>query len=146
MDNMAALAGISVLAGFLGSLIGLGGAAMLIPILVLIGVPVKEAIASAMVVIIATSSGSAASYVKQRIANILLPPLFALEIRVNNSVVSFELRYSFIFSSPSSFLLQQKLIKVFWKKSFYRILPPSREEAGAEFRDRTAAVEERHLR
>jgi len=37
---------------------------------VLIGVPVKEAIASAMVVIIATSSGSAASYVKQRIANI----------------------------------------------------------------------------
>ena len=56
--------------GFIGSLIGLGGAATLIPILVLIGVPVKEAIASAMVVIIATSSGSAASYVKQRIANI----------------------------------------------------------------------------
>ncbi len=70
MHNMAALAGISVLVGFLGSLIGLGGAATLIPILVLIGVPVKEAIASAMVVIIATSSGSAASYVKQRIANI----------------------------------------------------------------------------
>jgi uncharacterized membrane protein YfcA len=70
MDNMIALAGISVLVGFLGSLIGLGGAAILIPLLVLIGVPVKEAIASAMVVIIATSSGSAASYVKQRIANI----------------------------------------------------------------------------
>lgn len=69
---MAVLAGISLVVGFLGSLIGLGGAAILIPVLVLIGIPVKEAIASAMVVIIATSSGSAASYVKQRIANIKL--------------------------------------------------------------------------
>jgi uncharacterized membrane protein YfcA len=56
--------------GFLGSLIGLGGAAMLTPILVLMGVPVKEAIASCMVTIIATSSGSASSYVRQRITNI----------------------------------------------------------------------------
>ena len=70
MESMIALAGISILVGFLGSLIGLGGAAILIPLLVLIGVSVKEAIASAMVVIIATSSGSASSYVKQRIANI----------------------------------------------------------------------------
>lgn len=70
MDNMAVLAGISVLVGFVGSLIGLGGAAILIPLLVLFGIPVKEAIASAMVVIIATSSGSAASYVRERIANI----------------------------------------------------------------------------
>jgi len=67
---MVALAGISVLVGFLGSLIGLGGAAIIIPILVLIGVPVKEAIASAMITIIATSSGSASSYVRQRIANV----------------------------------------------------------------------------
>ena len=64
------LAGISVIVGFLGSLIGLGGAAMLIPLLVLFGIPVKEAIASAMVVIIATSSGSAASYVREHITNI----------------------------------------------------------------------------
>ncbi len=67
---MAVLAGISIIVGFLGSLIGLGGAAILIPVLILLGIPVKEAIASAMVVIIATSSGSASSYVRQRIANI----------------------------------------------------------------------------
>jgi uncharacterized protein len=70
MDNIAALAGISIFVGFLGSLIGLGGATILIPVLILIGVPVKEAIASAMIAIIATSSGSAASYVRQRIANV----------------------------------------------------------------------------
>jgi uncharacterized membrane protein YfcA len=67
---MALLAGISVLVGLLGSLTGLGGASILVPILVLTGIPVKEAIASAMVTIIATSSGSAASYVRARIANI----------------------------------------------------------------------------
>jgi uncharacterized membrane protein YfcA len=70
MDNMATLAGISVVVGFVGSLIGLGGAGMLIPLLVLAGIPVKEAIASSMVVLIATSSGSGASYVRERIANV----------------------------------------------------------------------------
>jgi uncharacterized membrane protein YfcA len=70
MLNMLTLGLISFPVGFLGSLIGLGGAAMLTPLLVLTGIPIKEAIASCMVTIIATSSGSASSYVKQRITNI----------------------------------------------------------------------------
>ncbi len=70
MLNMAALAGLSVAVGFLGSLTGLGGASILTPVLVLLGIPVKEAIACGMVAIIATSSGSASSYVRQRIANV----------------------------------------------------------------------------
>ena len=70
MLSMPFLAGISVIIGFLGSLTGLGGASILIPLLTLLGVPVKEAIASSMVAIIATSSGSASAYVKQRIANV----------------------------------------------------------------------------
>ncbi len=68
--NMVPLSLISVAVGFLGSLTGLGGASILVPLLVLLGIPLKEAIASAMVTIIATSSGSAAFYVKQRIANV----------------------------------------------------------------------------
>ncbi|MDA4128630.1 MAG: sulfite exporter TauE/SafE family protein [Thaumarchaeota archaeon] len=60
----------SVAAGLLGSLVGLGGGVVMIPILVLLGVPVKYAIAASMVTIIATSSGSAASYVRDKIANI----------------------------------------------------------------------------
>ncbi|MGA8857312.1 MAG: sulfite exporter TauE/SafE family protein [Candidatus Bathyarchaeia archaeon] len=61
---------ISIFAGFLGSLTGLGGGSIMIPVLVAFGVPVKYAIAASMVTIIATSSGSAASYVKERITNV----------------------------------------------------------------------------
>jgi len=64
MLTMIELLLISIPVGFLGALTGLGGASILIPILVTLGVPVKEAIASGMVTIIATSSGSASSYVR----------------------------------------------------------------------------------
>ena len=57
-------------AGLIGALTGLGGGSIMIPLLVLLGVPVKYAIAASMVTIIATSSGSASSYVKDRITNI----------------------------------------------------------------------------
>ena len=67
---MVLLGLICTVVGFLGSLTGLGGASIITPLLVLSGIPVKEAIASAMVAIIATSSGSAASYVKARLANV----------------------------------------------------------------------------
>lgn len=72
MIDMLSLLLISVLVGFLGSLVGLGGASMLTPILVAFGIPVQEAIACGMVAIIATSSGSAASFVKEKITNIRL--------------------------------------------------------------------------
>ncbi len=70
MLNMVFLLLLSLPVGFLGALTGLGGASILIPILVSLGIPVKEVIACGMVTIIATSSGSAASYVKERIANV----------------------------------------------------------------------------
>lgn len=70
MLNMVSLGLLSIGIGFLGSLTGLGGASILIPILVLLGIPIKEAIASGMVVIVATSSGSASSYVRERITNV----------------------------------------------------------------------------
>jgi len=69
---------ISIFAGFLGALIGLGGGSIMIPILIWYGVPVKYAIAASMVTIIATSSGSAASYVKKSITN--MKAAFYLEI------------------------------------------------------------------
>ncbi len=70
MLDMVSLGSISVLVGLLGSLVGLGGAAIITPILVAFGIPVKVAIASAMVSIIATSSGSASSYVRDRLTNV----------------------------------------------------------------------------
>lgn len=68
--NMVTLLLVSIPVGFLGSLTGLGGASILIPLMVFFGVPVKEAIASAMVSVVATSSGSASAYVRERIANV----------------------------------------------------------------------------
>ena len=68
--NMLSLFLISIPVGFIGSLTGLGGASILIPLMVFFGVPVKEAIASAMVSVVATSSGSASAYVRERLANV----------------------------------------------------------------------------
>ena len=70
MLDMVTLLLLSIAVGLIGSLIGLGGASILTPILVLLGFPVKEAVACGMVAIIATSSGSASSFVKDRITNI----------------------------------------------------------------------------
>ena len=72
MLDMVSLLIISILVGFLGSLTGLGGASILTPILVFLGIPIKEAVACGMVAIIATSSGSASGFVRERISNIRL--------------------------------------------------------------------------
>jgi len=63
---------LSTVIGFLGSLTGLGGASILVPILVFFGIPIKEAIAAGMIAIIGSSSGSALSYVRNQMANIRL--------------------------------------------------------------------------
>ncbi|OQA21216.1 MAG: hypothetical protein BWY60_00789 [Actinobacteria bacterium ADurb.Bin346] len=70
--NTALLIFLSAIIGFLGSLTGLGGASILIPILVFFGIPIKEAIAAGMIAIIGSSSGSALSYVRNQMANIRL--------------------------------------------------------------------------
>jgi uncharacterized protein len=56
--------------GVLGALTGLGGGSILIPILVALGVPVRYAIAASMVSIIATSSGSGTSSLREGLANV----------------------------------------------------------------------------
>ncbi len=70
MLSMLSLLFLSIPVGLLGALTGLGGASILIPILVSMGIPVKEAIACGMASIIATSSGSASSYVREKIVNV----------------------------------------------------------------------------
>lgn len=61
---------VSFFGGFLGSLVGLGGASIITPILVGLGFPLKHSIANAMISVIATSAGSSAAYVRDRITNI----------------------------------------------------------------------------
>ena len=65
------LAGASVAAGFLGSLTGLGGGIVVIPLLTIaLGVDIRYAIGASLVSVIATSSGAAAAYVREGISNI----------------------------------------------------------------------------
>jgi uncharacterized membrane protein YfcA len=60
-------------AGLLGSLTGLGGGVVIIPLLtLLLGVDIHYAIGASLVSVIATSSGSAAAYVREGITNIRL--------------------------------------------------------------------------
>ena len=61
----------SFLAGFLGSLTGLGGGVIITPLLALaFGVDIRYAIGATLVSVIATSSGAAAAYVKEGYSNI----------------------------------------------------------------------------
>ena len=61
----------SAVAGLLGSLTGLGGGVVLVPLLTLLfKVDIRYAIGASLVSVIATSSGAAAAYVKEGISNI----------------------------------------------------------------------------
>ena len=60
-----------VLAGFIGSLTGLGGGTVLVPLLsIFYGVPIVFATGASLISTIATSAGSASAYTKEKIANI----------------------------------------------------------------------------
>lgn len=61
---------IAILAGFVGAMAGMGGGIILIPALTLLGVDIKHAIAISILSVIATSSGSAAAYVRDHITNL----------------------------------------------------------------------------
>ena len=61
----------SAVAGFLGSLTGLGGGVVIVPLLVLLfHVDIHYAMGASLVSVIATSSGAAAAYVKEGYSNI----------------------------------------------------------------------------
>jgi uncharacterized membrane protein YfcA len=62
-----------VFSGFLGSLTGLGGGTILVPMLTLFyGIPIIFATGASLISTIATSDGSASAYTKEKIANVNL--------------------------------------------------------------------------
>lgn len=65
------LCGVSVLAGIFGALLGIGGGILLIPILhILFHVGTHAAMGASLVSVIATSSGAAVAYVRDRMSNL----------------------------------------------------------------------------
>lgn len=62
---------ISTIAGFIGSLVGLGGGLIITPTLtILFNIDIKYAIGASIIAVIATSSGSAIAFVKDGVSNI----------------------------------------------------------------------------
>ncbi|MGC2035124.1 MAG: sulfite exporter TauE/SafE family protein [Thermoplasmata archaeon] len=71
--DIVLLLAIAVGAGFVGSLLGIGGGLFLVPALFLLfGVDIRLAIAASLISVVATSCGSAAAYVKAGLTNLRL--------------------------------------------------------------------------
>lgn len=81
---MTALIGLAAFgAGLLGSLTGLGGGIVLVPLLTLaFGVDLHYAIGASLVAVIATSSGAAAAYIKEGYINIRVGMLLEIATTV----------------------------------------------------------------
>jgi uncharacterized protein len=81
------LLGISVVAGFFGSLVGLGGGIVVVPVLTLVyDIDIRYAVGASIVSVIATSSGAAATYVRERLTNLRTAML--LELGTTTGAVS----------------------------------------------------------
>ena len=79
--------GISIVAGVLGSLLGLGGGIIVVPALtLLLKIDIRYAIGASIVSVIATSSGAAAAYVRERMTNLRVA--MVLEIATTTGALS----------------------------------------------------------
>jgi hypothetical protein len=73
LDQLALLAVASFLAGVGGSYLGVGGGIFLVPFMTLVlGLPLPVAVATSLIGVIATSSGAASVYVRDRLTNLRL--------------------------------------------------------------------------
>ena len=71
--NLWALGGIGLIAGLLGSMLGVGGGVFIVPLLTLaLHLPIQIAIGNSLVAIVATSCIASISYIKARLTNIKL--------------------------------------------------------------------------
>jgi uncharacterized protein len=81
------LVAICVVAGLLGSLLGLGGGIIVVPVLTLLfHVPIRLAIGASVISVIATSSGAAAAYVRERLTNVRIGML--LEVGTTTGAIT----------------------------------------------------------
>ena len=90
----------SLIAGFLGSLTGLGGGVVIVPLLTLaFGVDIRYAIGASLVSVIATSSGAAAAYVREGFSNIRVGMFLEIATTIGaiaGAVVAAHLKLSWI--------------------------------------------------
>jgi len=101
---------IATSAGLVGSLTGLGGGVVIIPLLTLVfKVDIHYAIGTSLISVIATSSGAAAAYVKEGITNIRLGMFLELATTIGAIIGAFIATYV----APSSIAIVFGVILVF---------------------------------
>ena len=94
----------SIIAGFIGSLTGLGGATVLVPIYTLfLSIPIEYATGASLISTIATSSGAASAYVKDRITNVRIG--MGLEIATTSGAIVGSLLAHYIYEHHLAFIL-----------------------------------------
>ncbi len=91
------LLGIGIVAGIVGALSGLGGGVILIPALsLLMNIPIEYAAGASLIATIATSSGAASAYVKDKLTNIRIG--MSLEIATTLGAIVGALAAAYIYS------------------------------------------------
>ncbi|MCL4365249.1 MAG: sulfite exporter TauE/SafE family protein [Candidatus Marsarchaeota archaeon] len=107
-----------IVAGIVGSLSGLGGAVVIIPVLtLLLGVPIEYAAGTALIATIANSSGAASAYVKSRLSNIKIG--MSLEIATTGGAIIGALIASAIYAKG----LSSDIFIIFGIVLFISIIP-----------------------
>lgn len=100
---------ISISAGFLGSLLGLGGGIIVVPALTLFfGVDIRYAVAASLISIIATSSGAAASFLKDHLTNLRVAVLLEIGTvagAMSGFLISSSIKSSWLYLIFGGFLL-----------------------------------------
>ncbi len=93
--NFISIVVAGIFAGLLGSLTGLGGGTVLVPVLTLFyGIPIIFAVGASLISTIATSAGSASAYTKQRIANIKIG--VGLEVATTTGAIIGTLTFAYV--------------------------------------------------
>ena len=83
LESINGIFAVAVVAGFFGSMLGVGGGIIVVPVLSLaFGVPIKTAIATSIVCVIATSSMAQTSFVSHGMTNVRLGMLLEVATTV----------------------------------------------------------------
>ncbi|MBV8569938.1 MAG: sulfite exporter TauE/SafE family protein [Acidobacteriaceae bacterium] len=120
--------GAALIAGFLGSLTGLGGGVVVTPVLTLfLGVDLRYAMGASLVSVIATSSGAAAAYVRDGFSNIRIGMF--LEIATTLGAIAGAYLATRISAGILSIIFGLILLQAAWQtsrehKASSRLVPP----------------------
>ena len=94
----------SILSGFIGSLTGLGGGTVLVPLYTLfLAIPIQYAAGASLISTIATSSGAASAYVRDRITNVRIG--MGLEIATTTGSIVGSLTAYYIYEHHLAYIL-----------------------------------------